>query len=150
MIRSSAKNMFALVQGVSFSCIANSSFAPFKNSFNGAPLMHLHLKVENAPGSTETNPKTLSIALSMYVAALYSKYWALSNMLSGIEYSVPVSGFFSVSITSISPVAAPICLCLSRYFTILDIEFHNGTEPQSMIWAYSGCIYSQNPLKNHL
>jgi hypothetical protein len=64
MILSSAKYLFASAQDMIFSMSPNSSFAPFKNSSRGLPLIHFHLKVEKAPGKTETKPNNVSVALS--------------------------------------------------------------------------------------
>lgn len=64
MIRSSAKYLLASAQALILDKSPNSSAAPFKNSSNGEPLIHSHLKVEKAPGSTDTNPKSVSVDLS--------------------------------------------------------------------------------------
>ena len=38
----------------------NSSFAAVRNSSNGSPFMHSHLKVEKLPGRTDKYPNKLS------------------------------------------------------------------------------------------
>jgi hypothetical protein len=64
IIRSSAKYLLAVAQDIICSTSANSSLHPFKNVLRGSPFIQFHLKVEKAPGSTETNPNKLSVDLS--------------------------------------------------------------------------------------
>ena len=64
--------MFAVEHDTVLSNEANSSVAPFKNLSNGFPLIHSHLKVENAPGNTLIKPNRLSEDFSKYAEVLYS------------------------------------------------------------------------------
>ena len=64
MILSSARYLLAFAQGTIDLEVENSSLAPRRKVFKGSPLIQFHLKDENAPGSTDTNPKRLSVALS--------------------------------------------------------------------------------------
>lgn len=64
IILSSARYLFALWQDKILSTSTKSSFDPFKKASSGAPFIHFHLKVEKAPGRTETKPNKLSTDFS--------------------------------------------------------------------------------------